>query len=261
MNPPESFPHTFQGVLDLVNYLRGPDGCPWDQKQNHMSIKEELLEECYELIEAIESNNSESITEELGDTLLNLLMHISIAENKKTFTAKKVYGKLIEKLIRRHPHVFKNQGLKDPEAVKSNWQQIKSLEKPDSSILSGIPKTLPALAFAQQAQYRASVNKFDWDNLEGVLSKIAEESQELKNANTEPEQESEFGDLLFSLVNLARWLNIDAESSLRHANQRFVARFEIMEDLCKTQGFNFFELSLNEKDELWESSKLIESKN
>ena len=182
-------------------------------------------------------------------------MHISIAENDKSFTPKDVYKKLIEKLINRHPHVFKSPELKDPAEVKSNWQQLKSLEKPDSSLLSGIPKTLPSLVFAQQSQNRASVNKFDWTDLDGVLSKITEEANELKKAQTKSEQESEFGDLLFSIVNLARWLDIEAESSLRHANQRFIARFEIMEDLCKAKGFNFFDLSDNEKDLLWKTAK------
>lgn len=255
MNPDESFPHTFAGVLDLVKYLRSPNGCPWDKIQNHMTIKEQLIEECYELIEAIENDDTESITEELGDVLLNLLMHMAIAENDESFTPIDVYEKLIEKLIRRHPHVFKSQELKDLDDVKTSWQQIKRLEKPDSSLLSGIPKTLPSLAFAQQAQSRASVNKFDWENLDGVLSKIAEEADELKKAKTKSEQESEMGDLLFSIVNLARWLEIKAEASLRHANQRFMARFEIMEDLCKTKGLNFFDLSNNEKDHLWQIAK------
>jgi len=257
MNPDETFPHTFAGVLNLVKYLRSPSGCPWDKKQNHMSMKEQLIEECYELIEAIESNDPKLIAEELGDVLLNLLMHMSIAENDQSFTPKDVYKTLIEKLIYRHPHVFKSPELKDPEEVKSNWQQLKSLEKPESSLLSGIPKTLPALAFAQQSQYRASVNKFDWTDIDGVLSKITEEANELKTAQTKPEQESEFGDLLFSIVNLARWLEIEAESSLRHANQRFTARFEIMEDLCKAKGLDFFDLSDNEKDLLWQTAKAV----
>ena len=255
MNTNELFPHTFEGVLNLVQYLRGPKGCPWDKIQDHTSIKEHLLEECYELIEAIELEKPESIAEEIGDLLLNILMHMSIAENSHSFTPTHVYRTLIEKLIRRHPHVFEDPRLSDSEEVENSWQQIKSRENPKSSILSGIPNTMPSLAFAQEAQSRASVTKFDWEDINGVLSKIVEEVHELVGAENKSEQISEFGDLLFSLVNLARWLDIEAESSLRHANKRFTLRFESMEALCREKGVDFFGLLNAEKDNLWQIAK------
>jgi len=247
---------SYQALEKVVARLLGPGGCPWDREQTHESLKRNLLEECYELMEAIDSGDPNHMAEELGDILVQVAFHIQLAQEKGAFGPEEVFTSINEKLIRRHPHVFGDGEARTAEEVKANWEQIKQNEKGGStSRLSNIPKDLPALAYAQLLQDRASLASFDWDNPEGVLEKVAEELRELKAALSQDEKEWELGDLIFSLVNTGRWMKVQMEDSLRRANQRFSKRFMFMEDLCKERGVDFADLSMNEKEALWQEAK------
>ena len=255
------YPSTYDGVLQLLERLRGPNGCPWDRKQTHRSMTEMLLEECYELIEAIEGNNIEGMIGELGDVLFHVAFQARIAEEAEEFTHGQVFEALISKLVRRHPHVFGDVQADDAEQVVVNWDAIKRDEKAgsDESILDGLPRSMPFLAYAQSVQGRAARAGFDWDDISGVLDKVVEELGEINEAQSDEQREHELGDLLFSIVNASRWRDIDAESALRHANGRFYGRYTTMERFSRERGLSFAELPLDEKEALWQEAKALEA--
>ncbi|MCI0438371.1 MAG: nucleoside triphosphate pyrophosphohydrolase [Chloroflexi bacterium] len=260
--PQDQFPHSYEGLLQLIERLRGPDGCPWDREQTRESLKRQLIEECYELVEAIEENDVAKLVEEIGDVLFHLIFQIRIGEEKGEFTNEQVMGALIEKLVRRHPHVFGDVKVKDSDEVLANWQVIKQAEKMDgpgeASLLDGIPRQTPSLMYAQEIHKRAARVGFDWNDFQGVLDKVAEELEELENTQSDEEREQEFGDLMLMMVNAARWLGVDAESALRKANAKFYRRFAAMERLSRERGLSFPDLSLDEKEALWQEAKGFE---
>lgn len=240
-------------VLDL---LLGPFGCPWDKEQTHTSLKKYLLEECYEVFDAIDSGKPEAIAEELGDLLLQPLLHARIADKNGSFAYEKPIEAICDKLIRRHPHVFGTAVVEDANEVLQNWDAIKKSEKSEPvSILSGVPKAMPALTRAHEVSKRAARAGFEWGDFDGVLDKFAEEATELKEAistGSKEEVESEIGDLLFTVVNIARWQGVDAEDALRKMLNRFQGRFTHME-LATDKPLR--DLTLDEWDALWVKAK------
>ncbi|MDP2727498.1 MAG: nucleoside triphosphate pyrophosphohydrolase, partial [Dehalococcoidia bacterium] len=217
---------SFEGLRSIVARLRSPDGCPWDREQTHESLKGTLLEEAYEVLEALDCRDREKLREELGDLLMQVMIHAQIAEEAREFTISQVIGGISQKLIRRHPHVFGDITADTAQEVMVNWESIKRKERPHgSSSLANLPKQMPALAYAQAVQQRVARQGFDWQNVEGVIDKLLEEAREVVEAGSKEEKLHEMGDLFFALVNLARWLGLDAEESLRLADDRFIRRF------------------------------------
>lgn len=255
----------FQTLVDIVARLRAPGGCPWDREQTHQSLTPFLIEETYEAVEQIDANSMPGLREELGDVLLQVMLHSEIASEEGHFTVADVIEGLVNKLIRRHPHVFGDAEAHTAAEVLARWEVLKSEERQGASLMEGVPASLPALTYAQRAQGRAANVGFDWPSADGVLAKVAEEAGELAEAHEsatgrETDEaraalEWEFGDLLFSLVNLARWMDIDAETALRQANRRFVTRFRHMEGTARERGEEFSSLSLEQMDGLWEEAK------
>ena len=272
----------FQKLTELMAALRAPNGCPWDRKQTHESLKPYLLEEAYEVLETIDQQDRKKLQEELGDVLLQVLFHSQIAAETGTFTINDVMELLADKLIRRHPHVFPN-GSNDPiptnaDQVLAKWEDIKRAEREAAgrphSVLDGVPQTLPALLRADQIQARASRVGFDWSHdqagFDQVLNKIEEEIRELRMALRLPPPEgetpmrqqeiaAEFGDVLFSLVNLARFVKVNPEDTLRHAINRFVKRFQFIEQQAAQTGRTVGDLSFDEMNRLWEEAKAKQS--
>jgi tetrapyrrole methylase family protein/MazG family protein len=274
----------FHTLVDLMAALRAPNGCPWDRKQTHESLKPYLLEETYEVLEILDREDRAKLPEELGDVLLQVLFHSQIAAEAGSFTIEDVLEQLADKLIRRHPHVFEN-GAADTtptnaDQVVARWEDIKRMERQASgrpdSVLDGVPQTLPALLRAYQIQARAARVGFDWTHdakgFDQVLGKIEEEIQELRVAirapmsdQTEPDMGAstarqaqivaEFGDVVFSLVNLARFIKVNPEDALRQAANRFVERFQFIEAQATASGRTVGELSLTEMDGLWDEAK------
>lgn len=250
-------PGGVEGLVWVVDRLLGPGGCPWDQAQTHESLKRHLLEEVYELFEAIDRRNDAGLKEELGDVLLQPIMHGQMANRDGKFSTRDVAQAITDKLIRRHPHVFSDRDVADADEVLRNWDAIKRQERGDApkSILEGVPKTLPALLRALEVSKRAARAGFEWPNLDGVWEKFEEESAEVRAAIATHNQQdvaSEIGDLLFTVVNLARWLKVDPEDALRQMVDRFQARFESMEAASEVP---LGELSAEEWDELWRTAK------
>lgn len=272
----------FTKLVELMATLRAPNGCPWDRKQTHASLKPYLLEETYEVLETIDQRDHTKLREELGDVLLQVIFHSQIAAEAGTFTAEDVLEVLTTKLIRRHPHVFGNGdqagALTNGEQVLSQWEEIKRAEREASgsmqSALEGVPKTLPALLRAYQTQARAARVGFDWPpnatGLEQVFGKITEEIGELHDAvfksasEAEPTPsrltgrehiEAEFGDILFSLVNLARFLKVNPEEALRGSTNRFIDRFHLVEAQAAEKGRSLTDMTLAEMDALWDEAK------
>ncbi|MCH2209454.1 MAG: nucleoside triphosphate pyrophosphohydrolase [Lentisphaerales bacterium] len=250
-----------QEIVDIMARLRAPDGCPWDQKQTHKSLKPYLIEESCEALDAIDDEDMELLEEELGDVLMNIVFHAQLATEKNQFTFQDVAKKISKKMIRRHPHVFDESCKLTPEEVEQQWDEIKKKEKSErESILEGIPRSLPALFRAQKLQKRAAKVGFDWPDTEGPLDKISEETEELKEAiskNSKEEIELEFGDLLFSMVNLARHLNIDADHALHLSNQKFIDRFQKLEKVCKSEEKELEKMTLEEMDDIWDQVKKL----
>ena len=248
----------------MVARLRAPDGCPWDREQTHASLRSGLIEESHEVVEAIDGRDDAHLCEELGDLLLQVVMHSRIASEEKRFDFGDVARGITEKLIRRHPHVFGENKLDGTEAVLRQWDEIKRDEKgnKEASVLDGISSALPALMRSEKVQKKAARVGFDWDNLDGVLSKIREEISEVGEAaaSGEPEAiEEEIGDLLFSVVNLARKAKIDAELSLHRSTGKFIRRFQKLESVLKQQGRKFEEVDLAQMDAIWEEIKAMEA--
>lgn len=250
---------SFESFVEIVAHLRAPDGCPWDKEQTHESLRKHLLEESYEAIAAIDSGDFASMREEFGDLLLQAVLQSQIANDEGQFNINQVIHGIHSKIVRRHPHVFGDLELDGVDGVLANWEKLKEQErgnkKEDKGILDGVPLALPALSQAQEYQDRAARVGFDWPEVEGVLDKIKEEIEEIKNAETDFELASEIGDLLFAMVNLARWKKVDAESVLRGTNAKFKKRFAYVEQGAKKQGRNLSELTLEEMDALWNEAK------
>ncbi|MFQ6058407.1 MAG: nucleoside triphosphate pyrophosphohydrolase [Anaerolineae bacterium] len=258
--PPLPRPSSLITLQDVVAHLRAPDGCPWDREQTHQTLRPHLLEETYEALAALDADDPQVLREELGDLLLQILLHAQIAVEDGEFSLAQVAESIIAKLIHRHPHVFGDVVVADAQEVLHNWEQLKREERGEKGgIFSGISLTLPALARSQEIQKRVARLGFDWPHREGVWTKVEEELRELRGAREE-EGAREFGDLLFVLVNLARWLGVDAESALREANERFVARFARMEQAAAERGLDLGQMTLDEMNELWEEVKVQSSK-
>ena len=253
---------SFQTLVDIVERLRAPGGCPWDREQTHASLKRNLLEECYEVLEAIDQGAGQALSEELGDVLVQVAFHAHIAKEAGEFDLADVLARVNRKLVRRHPHVFGDVEVADAREVEQNWEKLKQAEKGkeggNRSPVDGIPKDLPSLTYAQLMQDRVGRAGFEWDDISGVLDKVVEEVEELRRAASHGEKSSELGDLLFTLVNLSRWLDIQAEDALRQANRRFQDRYTTMERLAAGRGLDFAQLPLAAKEELWQEAKALE---
>ncbi len=250
--------------------LRSPSGCPWDREQTEQTLKKYLIEEAYEVLEAIETGTAEGLKDELGDLLLQIIFLSQIAEERGHFTFADVVHNLVLKLIRRHPHIFPSSSMEIPtkpqngQEVRKIWRKVKAQEaknRPSESLLDGLPISLPALIRAQRMGERAARVGFDWPGIQGVWEKIREEMGELKKAEAEksfPAKEREVGDLLFTVVNLARHYRLSAEEALRKTNRRFAGRFRRVESTLRRQGRTPEESSLEEMDRLWNRAKRVE---
>lgn len=252
----EAEPEGFETLVDIIARLRGPDGCPWDRKQTHLSLKPHLLEESYEVVEAIDQADYPELCEELGDLLMQIVLHAQIASEQGKFGIKDVLARINTKLVYRHPHVFANGRADTPHEVIQHWQNLKQEEREGASILSGLPKGMPALAYSQALQRRTALVGFDWKRIDDVIEKLVEEIKEIAQADDHRQRAMEFGDLLFALVNVARWLDIELEDALRQTNQEFYRRFRYMEEACQQRLIDLGSLSLEQQDELWEEAKL-----
>jgi len=250
----------FRNLVEIMARLRADGGCEWDRAQSHASLRQYLLEEAHEVVEAIGRKDPSSLCEELGDLLLQILFHAQIAAESGEFDIADVIASISEKMIRRHPHVFSNATAATPEAVSLQWDHIKSTleNRNHSSIVDGVPRSFPALLRGSKITKKASRAGFDWENTDQVLQKVDEETAELKNAiagGDPAEVEHEYGDLLFALVNLARFLRINPEVSMAEANRRFEHRFRVMEEIASESGISIRGATMETLDRLWEEAK------
>jgi tetrapyrrole methylase family protein/MazG family protein len=260
--PPLAEASAFESFQETIAHLRAPEGCPWDREQTHQTLRTNLLEESYEVLAALDADDPEALREELGDLLLQIVLHAQIAQEYGEFSMADVIAGIQSKLIRRHPHVFGTVKVGGATEVLANWEKLKAEErelngehKPDKGALGSVPPGLPALTLADTYQRRAARVGFDWPEISGVKAKVQEELVELEATADPVEREEELGDLLFAVVNLARWLEVDPEAALRQANAKFAERFAAVEGLAKSQGRAMTDMSLAELDELWESVK------
>ncbi|NLI53092.1 MAG: nucleoside triphosphate pyrophosphohydrolase [Clostridiales bacterium] len=251
--------HGFDDVMRVVRRLRAPNGCPWDREQTHVSLKNALLEESYELIDAIDEDDDAHICEEMGDVLLQFALHAAIAEEQSAFTARDACTELVEKLIYRHPHVFGGIRVSGSDEVLKNWDALKMAQRNQNTqteVLKSVPKSFPALLRSRKVQKKAADVGFDWSSAQEAFYKIAEETEELRQAMEQSGNvEEEMGDLLFAVVNVARLLKLEPEFLLQRAADKFISRFETMEFLALMQGRALKELSFEEQDKLWEEAK------
>lgn len=249
---------------DVVKTLRSPGGCPWDIVQTHKSLRRNLIEEVYEVIEAIDLEDEKLLCEELGDLLMQIVFHARMAEEAMLFSMQDVIDGITEKLIRRHPHVFGDVDVKDAGEVLANWEAIKQAEKTErTSILDGVPKDLPSLMVAYKLQHKAAKVGFDWPDIDPVWDKLEEELRELEEAIVDGQKEKieeELGDVLFTIVNISRFLKIDPEVALAGTNRKFKRRFSYIEEKVKAKQQNWESLSLIDLDELWQEAKLKDEK-
>jgi len=249
----------FAQLCDIVARLRAPGGCPWDREQTHESLLQAIIEEAYEVAEAARAKNDAHFREELGDLILLVVMHAEIAREAGRFNIDNILREVSDKLVRRHPHVFGTSDARDSGAVLKQWEAIKREEKrADSHYLASLPEALPALMRAQKAQSKAARVNFDWAEVRDVIAKVDEELQEMNQAiasEDRPAMEDEIGDVLFALVNLARKCKLDAESALQRATNKFVARFNGLEDQLKARGKKLGDADLAEMDEIWNEIK------
>lgn len=256
---PNSLCDQFLNFVEIVKILR--QKCPWDREQSNESIAQLLIEETYELIEAIEDGDDEEFAKELGDVFLHVVMHSIMAEERNAFNLIDVLQKIQKKLIVRHPHVFSDVHVSGAKEVTENWEAIKMREQKQDSVLDGVPKAMPALLRAERIQFKASRVGFDWDNKDDVWDKVEEEiselRQELKNADKNKAKD-EFGDVIFALVNAARFEDIIAEESLQATNNKFTRRFMYIEKKAKELGKTVRDMTLGEMDEFWEEAKKLE---
>lgn len=251
--------HGFDDVMRIVRRLRAPNGCPWDREQTHESLKNALLEESYELIDAIDEADDAHICEEMGDVLLQFALHAAIAEEQGAFTHRDACTELVEKLIYRHPHVFGSIRVSGSDEVLKNWDALKMSQRKQTTqteVLKSVPKSFPALLRSRKVQKKAADVGFDWESAEQAFYKIVEETQELKEAMEQNNHiEEEMGDLLFAVVNVARLLKLEPEFLLMQATDKFISRFETMEQLAKKRGNELKDLSFSEQDKLWDEAK------
>jgi tetrapyrrole methylase family protein/MazG family protein len=258
--PPLAEGTSLEAFQEIVAHLRAPNGCPWDRKQTHVSLRQHLLEESYEALEAIDSGDFHAMREEFGDLLLQVMLNSQIASEEGEFTANDVIKGIYDKIVRRHPHVFGDVTVDGVDGVLANWERLKEEERDSregaaGGLLDGVPVTLPALNQAQEYQERAARVGFDWPEIQGVLDKIEEEVGEVQRAGDPELLAEELGDLFFALVNLSRWKDIDAESALRGANLKFKNRFRFIEQGARDQSRNLSDLSLDEMESLWQQAK------
>lgn len=258
----------FDELINVMARLRAPGGCPWDREQTYQSLAQYLLEECYETFDAIQeadaTGETHNLQEELGDVLLQVVFHSTIAKEKGDFTIDDVVAGVTEKLILRHPHVFGERNLETAQDVLDNWDELKKEqqkasgkpEKTKNSILDDVPFTFPALLEGQKLTKKAAKVKFDWEHIEPIFDKLAEETAELKSAiESDDNIEEEIGDLLFVIINLARKLDVDAETALKKTNRKFRQRFKFIEQNLHNKGQSFETSTLEEMDALWNESK------
>jgi tetrapyrrole methylase family protein/MazG family protein len=254
----------FNELVDIIAKLRSEDGCPWDREQTNDMLKSGLIEEAYEVIETIDKKDDVKFEEELGDLLMQIILNAQIAKDEGRFDITGVIQKINEKLIRRHPHVFSDLQVKDAQEILINWDRIKSEERAgndENSILDGIPINLPALIQARKVQSRASRVGFDWNKAEDVIKKVEEEVDELKegiNNQNQKNIEEEIGDILFSIVNLSRFLNVEPEGALRNTTAKFIRRFKQMETQITNDGKKITDYDLTGLDKIWDSIKETE---
>ncbi|MDO9536053.1 MAG: nucleoside triphosphate pyrophosphohydrolase [Bacillota bacterium] len=249
-------------MADLMERLRSPKGCPWDRQQDHLSLRPFLLEEAYEVLDALNRENAQDLCEELGDLFLQVIFHSELAREKGHFTLWQVVDGITRKIFRRHPHVFQNEKVQNAREVRLKWQEIKKREKGQGSEERfKMPKELPALMRAQKVQKRAADLGFDWPDISGAIKKIEEEARELNDAYQAGEKvkiEEEVGDLFFALVNTARFLGVESEIALSGTIDKFISRFKYIEEQVLSQGGNFSDFSLDELDHWWEEAKTLE---
>ena len=251
----------FKKLIDIVNTLMGDNGCPWDRVQTRESLKPYLVEEAYETLEALDSNQPEKIKDELGDLLYQILFHSKISENQNEFDITEVIDNLSEKMVRRHPHVFEDSTAETPDAVIDQWEHIKGSEKANQdhkSALDSVPKHLPSLARAQKLTKKAAKHGFDWQEIKDVFNKLDEEVAEFKEAvlgGKDGDIASELGDILFVLVNIARHKKIDAEEALRNTNSKFIERFQYIEAQVEKSGKTLKEVPLDQLERYWQEAK------
>jgi len=269
----------FEKLVAVQAKLRAPDGCPWDREQTHESLRTYLIEEAYEVLEALESRNDAKFAEEMGDLLLQIVFHSQMAQERGGFTISDVIREIHDKMIRRHPHVFGETRAKDSAEVLRNWEQVKAEERlskaeasgnasgnkgsKEASLLDGVSRALPATLEGFQLTRKASRIGFDWETVGGIFEKMGEETRELQNAldaREQPKVEEELGDLLFAAVNLARFLKVDPEIALKKANAKFSRRFRSMEQLAREGGREFKNLRREEMEALWDLAKRTEQK-
>ena len=249
----------FERLCQIVAQLRAPGGCPWDREQTNETILPQLIEEAYEVAQAVRANDTANMREELGDLLLHVVMQAEISRESGRFTMDEIIGEITDKLIRRHPHVFGKSDARDTGAVLKQWEAIKREEKKtDSHYLASLPQALPALMRAQKAQKKVARVNFDWDNLDDVVAKVGEELDETRDAiqaQNRQQIEDEIGDLLFAVVNLARKCDLDAESALQRAIDKFRDRFNRLEDELRKQGKQLGQVGQRELDAVWDKIK------
>ena len=253
--------HTFQNLVALMARLRGPDGCPWDRKQTPASLKPFLVEECYEVIDALDEDDPAKVKEELGDLLFQIIFHARIAEERGHFTIYDVIAANVEKMVRRHPHVFGDARLETDKEVLANWEELKKKEKgyeQRTSVLEGVPRHLPSLLRAHSLQERAARVGFDWSRIDEALPKLDEEMAEFKQSLKQEDPagiEEELGDIFFMLVNISRFLGVNPEDALRKTISKFIRRFRHIEESAADAGRSLADMSLEEMERLWQESK------
>lgn len=259
--------HPLDPLVDVMDQLLGENGCPWDREQTHHSLRRYLIEESYEVVDAIEGNDWESLCEELGDVLLQVVFHAQLATRSGHFSIDDVVATVTAKMKRRHPHVFADVVAGNASEVLRNWEKIKQAERVDKGqentkgLLSDLPRHLPALMFAEEAQKRAARVGFEWPDVHGALEKVSEEIQELTESlesGTRTQQADELGDVLFALVNVARYAGVDPEDALRHTADKFAHRFRYIEEQTARMGRRLVDMSLEEMDVLWDEAKVLE---
>lgn len=261
VNRPQSRRFTFEEFKNIIAQLRAENGCPWDRKQTHDSLRDCMLEEAYEAVDAIDNHDTENLKEELGDILLQVYMHAQISSETGEFEVEDVVDGIARKMLHRHPHVFGQAKADTPEAVLENWEAIKKKEKGHQSAKDGlcaVARTLPANIRAQKVQKKAAAVGYDFSSIDEVKSKVYEELHELEEAMASgdvKEIDKEFGDVMFSMVNLARFLDINAENSLTNATEKFINRLGSAEILAKNQGIALAEMTAEQLDKLWEAVK------
>jgi len=262
--PPLAADTSLESFQEVVARLRAPDGCPWDMEQTHASLRKYLLEETYEALEALDAADPDALREELGDLMLQIVLHTQIGVEEGEFSMLDVLQGINQKIVRRHPHVFAETTVSGVDGVLQNWQRLKEQERSDQGVgetkgmLDGVPKILPALSQSQEIQDRAARVGFDWPDIEPVYAKLFEEIEEVRQADGDEHRAAELGDLLFAVVNLVRWYKVDAESALRAANTKFRRRFAYIEKSAREAGRELTGMTLAEMDKWWDEAKGLE---